>query len=282
MTVDMDEISGQGKQMFMVTAMGTAIRARRVIPAPPRGGVADGENSRLRSDEVGAAERRRRLMSSLESGVVKFDDDTWSTLMEERVSGAVAYLVPAYVKELARTETRAPEFQQRAVAFLERLSPEEAAKELYPFLDTDEQTAAAAAMFIEAARLRDLGEIHQRLRGPAEHRRRALKMLAAGQQTFAPSDVQHLRAIAALCTEGHFPRIAKLITKKKGLFGGGDEIECVCGEKRSAEQTYCWAYACKRDVYGFRDDEMNPVKARAFCESLATTLEFAFTERTMP
>jgi uncharacterized protein YbjQ (UPF0145 family) len=71
--VDIDEISGKGMQMFMVTAVGTAVRADQ----PDAQAIEQATDGQVSAGDVLVMQRRTRLLSALRGGELNLDDPTW-------------------------------------------------------------------------------------------------------------------------------------------------------------------------------------------------------------
>lgn len=302
LTVDMDEISGQGKQMFMVTAMGTAVRATRARrPAPSdqgnctaaaSPGIARTEPSPASVNSAGlipdevvqAAARRYAVLDQIRSGQLVFDDETWATLLGDQIIEAA----PAVIQEVGRlmatgipATTELQQFRKQAVAYFERLPTDDAIAALYAALERTPNESNGATMLIKDLRLRHLPTIRRLLSHPTDIvRRRAIQSLLAEQRSYSPEDVAHLKAIAACCAdETVLPPFATLSPGLgRGFFGAKDRLLCVCGTDRLADVEYCPNPDCQRDRWGFWKGALTSVKAREKCEALAVTLERVFAE----
>ena len=274
LSVDMDEISGKGLQMFMVTAMGTAVRARYTRKAAP-----DTPHESLRAGQVSAeqievAQQRVRLLRTIETETFEFTDDTWTALIELRVAEAL----PVIVKTLAHLEktghSKLQWFRDRATAFVERIDPTEASAALHPLVGEKEWTSRAAIELISHAKLRDLRTLRCMLEaGDSKFRPRQLQLFTAAQQIYSAEDIEHLRAIAEFCDEAHFPRISISTPAKTGFIFKYEMLRCQCGEERAVEERYCPNPECRRDAFGFRKGELTFESARAQAIELASMLE---------
>jgi uncharacterized protein YbjQ (UPF0145 family) len=274
LTMDMDEVAGKGMQMFMVTGMGTAVRARYVRSTEdnaPRSPLAAGQVS---AEQVEIARQRACLLEKLESETLEFTDEVWTTLIDLRL----AETLPAIVRTLAHLEKtghgKLQWFRERAIAFVDRLDPMEASAALHPLVGEKEWTSRAAIELISHAKLRDLRTLRCMLEtSEPAHRRRQLQLFAAGQRVYSAEDIEHLRAIAEVCDEAHFPRVATTLPAKTGFIFKYEMLRCECGEERAVEERYCPKPECRRDVYGFRNGEVAFDSVRDEARALASTLE---------
>lgn len=76
MSVDFDEITGKAKEMFMITALGTAVTIETTAPknvvtqAPANNGTVTIETLRNLS-------KRKSIITNVENGDAVLDDATW-------------------------------------------------------------------------------------------------------------------------------------------------------------------------------------------------------------
>ena len=82
--VDTDEISGGGKSMLMITAMGTAVRAQRIDRAIP---VSETRPQRgaLSADELEILVKKQRLLARAKNNTLEYDEDVWQFLIDHRI-----------------------------------------------------------------------------------------------------------------------------------------------------------------------------------------------------
>jgi uncharacterized protein YbjQ (UPF0145 family) len=299
LTVDMDEISGQGKQMFMVTAMGTAVRAVRRQANEAVKGAATNLNrpsgqsqsspiaGRLPADVVQVAAKRYALLERMQAGDATYNEDTWATLANERMADAAPFVIRAFahvIKSEGPPDTPGQPshgFLQHAVGFFDRLDAEQVKDALYLAVELHPTEALAASYIIKDLKLRDLRRVRRILTGPdVAARRRALQLMALEQRFYEPQDIEHLDAIRSLCEDDTtFPRIVTLIQGQgKGFFGSKDRLRCACDVERSVQAKYCPEPSCGKDERGFRDRTFTPDQATIACAQLSVTLNRAFAE----
>lgn len=73
--IDYDEISGTGKSLFMVTAAGTAVRARRIAD-DNRSSIK--EDTAVTADDVERTMRRRKYIHAAGDDRLNFPDTVWT------------------------------------------------------------------------------------------------------------------------------------------------------------------------------------------------------------
>src|SRR5688500_15661623 len=125
--IDFDELSGQGKSMFMLNALGTAVR---VVEA-------DRETGRpgdpLDAETVARALRRRAVLRDLAKGGVTLTDDLWDFAAAERIEEFTAYAVAAVSRTEESPLARADAIE-KARPYFTALGAEVSARRLFPYL----------------------------------------------------------------------------------------------------------------------------------------------------
>ncbi len=273
LSMDMDEISGKEKEMFMVTAMATAVRAKQGLSGNSESLTDD--PAEVSNDVVQAAIRREAVLQSLANNDLNVDDRVWDTITSERMIEPLQKLVELCTPSLLDSELRKNVFPYFAT-YIERLDLDEAAATLFEMLFGEEQRARAAAAVITECKLRRLSLIRRALQSDdPETRKRALWGFRAQQRTFVQQDVHELQQIVATLKGPAFPKVAKLIPAKGGLFGGAPRWSCPCGAEWTPRQAdRC--VVCGRDEFGFRPTDNTPADALRVCDRLLAVLGSIF------
>lgn len=252
--IDHDEISGKGKQMFMVTATGTAARI---------------ENFHFESE-----------VSLPEVTLERFEAELAKLRVVHQVSrsadGSAVHANWEFIVQNRVSEVREQVFQyglQDALFYNEiaRYFASIDAKDAAEFLSaklTQPGAAALAVRLIRDARLIDYAVILELLQSsPFETRKAALQLLTGRKRTYALSDIELLDRIleAVEPADQAFPRRGRLEV---------DKWECECGRTNKAGQDYC--KSCDRDIRGFAKDETNPALAADYAKETRFVLRHLF------
>jgi uncharacterized protein YbjQ (UPF0145 family) len=259
LSVDIDEISGKGMQMFMVTAIGTAVRAtRNRITAGAVAQISGGATA----EEVTTAVRRRQLEQRAIAGTIFFDEETWNFVIQH----GMVEVSPAVMRWIARQwkltsgVVEKPEWE-RYLAFFRSLPADLASQTLYGALAAGEDGAEPGMKMIRDLGLMDLSHVAELLReGQALARRYAVQTLAADQANYCAGDLEHFDEVITLLQTA-FPASPHVVETRGMLGGRKEKWACsVCGEAgNSMEASRCGA--CHRDVQGFYERELTPAAA---------------------
>lgn len=245
--VDMDEISGQGKQMFMVTAIGTVVRAAPVTTSAA-GTATSGPV--IDADVVGATEQRHSILLACKEGTLTLNDEAWRFVIEHRIAEAattVLRLIRGSSPEAVNVEQR---LDERAIYF-EALHPEQSGPVLYEALeDDDSRMAGIASALISRLGLARLDLVLALLDHPQVIVRiRALNTLRVHQISYTDRDVGVAEALLAKLSSPSWPQAE--IHVGKGRFGKEKKTwQCVgCANNERGDTERC--FACGRDRQGF-------------------------------
>jgi uncharacterized protein YbjQ (UPF0145 family) len=261
LSIDMDEISGKDKSMFMVTATGTAVLASR--RAQRDGLPVDAPEGRLTTSVVQSARARFALEEAIAARTVELNDANWETAITE---GVVAMLAPALrslstlLKDAYSHADAITTLQERIRMLLDRLGEPVAIEALYRNAQRVDTAAGAIQVIIQHKR-RDLTRVLEGLKqADVSTRRRVVQTLRAEQQNYGPSDIALLEEIATIIADpATFPSTGRELAGKPGLFGAGPRIECECGGLSPRGDPVC--NSCNRDWQGFTYTQLKPQTA---------------------
>jgi len=276
LSIDFDELSAQGKSMFMLNALGTAVRARRESreQAPLSGMAMDAE-------QMAALVRRNELLRSAKEGSLVITDDVWSYMTEYAVGELAPYALGVFLRDLQASEsTERKHALDRARRYLSALDPEEAKTRMYRLLGHDSHPNSvslrrAAVQLIRSLSLVDFGRIAQALEHPsAPVRHDALALLAAHPSTYRADDIPVLAALGSRIL-GAFPDLWEPVTRRGLLTGKEKQVWiCPCGGTVNDGDTYCGR--CDKDRFGMREGEFTVPAALAAVSARLRVLREAF------
>lgn len=265
--IDHDQISGQNKAMFMVTASATAVRAKS--RAEPDSTEGQGEAGPITAREVGIEERTVRLLMKAKEGDLQLDEENWRFLIENQVS-AFAEIVQATLTETlkGRGGSTPHSQRQRQKRHLNNgrdyfLSiPEEKAKEqLYEMVSHDENEVANWAVSVLAdGNLLDLGRIESMLGGDFyDEKKPALDILTrVDKPYYEPNDIERLNALKMMIERGFGQRGEVFEVEDSGMFSSDTKEvwQIKEGAHNPMDQQYCSETGL--DIYGFGKTETRP------------------------
>lgn len=277
--IDMDEVSGKGTQMFMITALATAVRAR---PDRADGRAESLEARSLTKVQADTARKRLDLLEAAARRTLELTDTTWAFLVQERVHELAPYVLDwlaqqregAFATQFIPTSPeQVPPLLQRTLAFFATIPRAAAVQALYAAIEDGGSHAEGALDVIRRNSLLDLRATRDALRSSApDHRRSALQTLRASQSQYVWSDLDILAELESLIPS-LFQRRSQIV-RGKGLLGGDKEQWlCPCEHKNGMDDSAC--RKCGRDQYGFSEGELKPQAAVGVVRRLREALHSA-------
>jgi len=276
--IDHDQISGQNKEMFMVTASATAVWAE---PQSEVDEDKDEETRAVRAKALSVEESTVRLLKRHRQGSLALDDDTWRFLIKNQVSDLARIVRDELLGILERPggKLQHEEDLTRGQDYFLSLPEETAKKHLYAIAShrkPDPVDWAAGAL--EEGDLLDLGRINSMLEGHFQTEQKpALEILTrVDKPYYEPSDVEELGAVKSKIESGFGERGEVLEVEKDGMLSSGTEEvwQIKEGAHNPMDQEYCEETGL--DIYGFGRKDTRPEDAIQALETKITALNRRF------
>ena len=274
--LDFDEISGNNRSMFMLNAVGTAVRVRRTVAAARRpSGGAD-----VPAHEMDVLMKRDALLRELASGKVRLTADTWLFAMEHRIAefgdAALGSLIGPTPNEAARRV-----LENDATQFFSAIEPADAIPWLYLALPRDKGDAydhgvrSFCARTIQSLNLLDFGRVGAMLgSGVPIERQMALQVATANPQSYGPAEIDALATLQQQIRDAFPARWTPI--RKPGFLGTGsrDACQCPCGKQPGLDDRFC--PGCQMDTYGLKINQANRDQVLAQIETRIQVLRARF------
>jgi uncharacterized protein YbjQ (UPF0145 family) len=268
--IDFDELSAQGKSMFMLNALGTAVR---LVPAErsasPDGGVD--------AEVMARALRRRALVRELSEGRITVTDDVWDFATSERIAEFTRYVIGNFM-DVAESAGARAEKLEKARRYFDALGPRRSAELLFAYLGAGERITAAAR-YAAALLIRELSLMDYELLLPlissenTETARWGLQVSTAHRPAYEADDKQMIRDVRGLLPRLFHDRWQRTTTK--GMFGREHTTwQCPCGGTPELEDTYC--PTCNRDIRGLAPGDLTPQQAADELDEALAVLDELF------
>jgi uncharacterized protein YbjQ (UPF0145 family) len=91
--IDMDEISGKGKSMFMLTAVGTAVIIEKEVAEKAIISKSDEKLENVGVDRINMLRSKRAIIEKAKSESLELNDDTWSFIITNQVDEVFPFLM---------------------------------------------------------------------------------------------------------------------------------------------------------------------------------------------
>ena len=282
--VDHDEISGGNRQLLMVTATGTAVRAskrktdRNADVSAGAGLDAAGDTagdagstdsnaspSRIGADEMRTQMRKARLLRASEKGKLRYTEDVWRFLIRNAVEDLAKEIRETVNVHLNRPESLRSDEDKQFIKYSRdyfgALPVSDAKNHLYNLAAKGNRNEAEyATELIVEQRLLDWAWINTLMDTDVfQHSKRTLPILTkAHKPYYTENDMGHIqRTVERLHND--FPKQGEVIeVEKSGMFASGTEKKWTIdgGMHISMDRTY--DPQTGQDIYGFESHEVRP------------------------
>lgn len=260
--IDLDEISGKGKSMFMITAVGTAV----IIDNTMHNGSKNSflENYDFVSDEnIRILRQKKKIVESAENNTIKFDDNVWSFISQNQVAEVfdVAFKKLFFFMDDNNTSNEDVNiFYKHLLNYVDSLPNDIKINFLYKKVEEVEKNKhfLKVVEIIKDLRLLNLLKVIELLKNETfDKRKRATLILSYDKQNYSIDDIEMFSNISELI-KNTFLLKGTFSTKKQLLSSKEKEVWiCECGRTNDINAI---CSSCNHDIYGFRKDELTPLE----------------------
>ena len=257
--IDIDEISGKGSQMFMITSYGTPVSAVRIENEKPlldqsKDLLIDGSYVQNKVTAKRIIERVNKT-ERLESSDLQFISENPYPEFIECIFALLKRSAPAYMAAEIESITN------RCAAFFSNIDPDLAIERLYDqfhMSDNSHNFLVAIGNIIKTVNLIDYPSIKKLISsGDLKTAKFGLSILLGDKAYYSQNDKIQLQDLNKLISESCKP--VGVISSKKGFLSGEKDVwTCACNKVNSMTDNYC--SSCKDDINGFKEDEMKPAE----------------------
>ena len=258
LSIDMDEISGKNKSMFMLTAIGTAVIIEQE-------GLQNESISKLQEKaEIVSVERinllkfKNDIIKKAANRKLEFDDDIWNFITENQVDEVYPYLINT-IKAKGEFELF-PEFLKKVVIYIEALPEQIKLKLLYQTIAEEQvdRISLKISDIVKELHLFDYSGVMQLLKNEDfKIRKRGIRIAKYEKDFYNKQDIIDLKEICDYVKVNFLER-GTISTKKQLLSSKEKDVwVCECGKSNEMDDRYCGS--CFVDIYGFKSDEVSPL-----------------------
>lgn len=269
LSIDMDEISGKNKSMFMLTAIGTAviIEENTNLPIPVS---TDETFENVSYERVNILYKKKELLKKAEDGLLGINDENWQFFTANLVDEVFPFLLEKYqaILQGQLLQITVKEFYEKLVTYVDAFPEEKKIKMLYESLFTENNDLIIALLgnMINELQLLELKYVTDLLHNPDFKKQKiALQLLTYNKPFYNKDDVEALDKIKNYI-QHNFKERGTITTKKQMLSSKEKEVwVCECGKTNdiptpnNKSGQYC--DMCIKDIFGFKSNEINPAKA---------------------
>lgn len=259
--VDMDEVTGKGVQMFMITAVGMAVKARNTSTNQVS------YNKEIDKEFVKEQSNILRLFKKYDKIETPLSVDELKEMVNTKSSVFKDFLI-SKLKLYAGSSNTDTELVKLINEYFGVISPDDAIPTLYRALNTaNNEFAKSLIGIIKDNDLMDYLSVSELLSGSLDQKKIGLDAALAFRPSYNNTDIEALEKLIKTI-ETSFEKTSTITMKKGFLSSAEKEVwTCTCGNSNSLDVKYC--SSCFNDEYGFDSKEL---KSSIVIESLNNRL----------
>jgi uncharacterized protein YbjQ (UPF0145 family) len=266
LNIDLDEISGKGKSMFMLTAVGTAVILEKEVTEKSTLLESNEKLENVGVDKINLLRSKKGIIEKAKSYNLTLNDDTWEFITANQVDEVFPYLLKKYSEVVAYQQT-SPEssekFYKLLISFIDALSEQKKLELLYNSIKgQNDQMALKLSGMIKELNLFDYNRSIELLKSDNfQTQKHAVRIVTYDKPFYNKQDLKDLQVIQEFL-QTTFVERGKRLMKKQLLSSKEKEVwTCECSKTNDID-TYC--SGCDQDIYGFKQTEVNALTARDF------------------
>lgn len=262
--IDIDEISGQGKSMFMITAIGTAVLIESERKPNFSNETLGDSHDRVTNEAVMRLKSLKILLQKAQNDKLKYTRETWDFILQNKVAEMYQPVMQKLVGLLENPSSYPQEtidaFKENTENFLRSLEIEDQKKLTYSTLkEADIKRSAESFLldYIKKELLLDFEEVLKMLdEENIKVQKRGLLISTFDLPYYTPDEELGYKNLLEKIAQT-FKHRGKKTTKKQLLSSKEKEAwECECGKINDIEYTHC--SKCQKDIKGFNAIELTP------------------------
>lgn len=266
MKVDIDEISGKGKSMFMITATGTAVILENVETISKTQtqeklaviSIEKMEELRKRKEIIQMAKNNKFVTTEAGYQIcIDGMDIIWDFITSNSV-----YEVAGEMLDLPIFDTSSIHYPQ-LLTYLSSLDADFTVNFMYQYIMSEKADSKTKMLYglMQDLKIFDVEKLLLYLQSDnEEYRKMALQLVVIDKQIYTQDDIADFERIIQLIQSTFKEKVT--YSTSKGLLSKEKKVWiCKCGTKNDIDVEYCKSELCKKDKYGYNRDEVNPVKA---------------------
>ena len=262
--IDMDEISGKGKSMFMLTAIGTAVVLERETLEKPSLALSNQNFENVGLERINALRTKKEIIERSNTASFLLNEEIWNFITSNQVDEVFPTLLKKYSEAISADAIKpgsSEHFSKFLKSYIDSLPEDKRIDLLYDSIrdEENEKVYIRISGLIKDLNLFDFNRCMILLQNDDfQVQKRAVRIAEYDKPFYNKQDIQDLQTIRDLM-KSRFPERGKHIMKKQLLSSKEKELwQCECGKTNDME-TYCGG--CGNDIYGFNANEVKPQEA---------------------
>jgi len=274
LSIDMDEISGKNKSMFMLTAIGTAV----VLENEDNQSAPITQSEKFENvsyERLNLLYKKKDILKKADEGILAITDDNWQFITVNQVDEIFPYLLKKYqaVLQGQMLQITVKEYYDKLVAYVDAFPEEKKIAMLYESAlnESNEVYLSVISNIINDLQLVDLNYTAGLLESDDFKKQRiGLQIITFNKPFYNKEDVIHLERLRDFIQQ-NFKERGTRSTKKQMLSSKEKEVwNCECGKMNDVSTVNQYCDYCNKDIYGFKSNDITPEKA---IKNISTKIE---------
>jgi uncharacterized protein YbjQ (UPF0145 family) len=269
--IDHDEISGKAKQMFMVTAYGTAVRGIQKASTKD----SRQNSSYMTADAVEVALKRKEIIEAGNTIPIRLTEAGWNLAIENQIHEIAPQVLSSLEYSWKHEQFVDQVYCDTRRKYFLTLPAVYSVPALYEALKTTEKLFDFIRDTIHQGDLFDFDGIISLLNSDEFIVRKwALILSQFNKSYYLPDDVERFKQLIEKIQSSFSVRAQFIEEKSKLSSSVKAKWLCECGQKNDKDKQWC--VNCSRDIYGFTPTEPDPEKVVALIQSKLDVLQQSF------
>ena len=263
LSIDMDEISGKGKSMFMLTAIGTAV----IIEKEEKTIVKSNQKERFQNvgvERINNLRKRNEIIDKAKNNRLAFDNEVWNFIISNQVYEVFHFIIEKHSKVIEEFQIyvdKYESFNKNFLSFVDSLDDSIRINLIYESIEKleNQQVSLYLTKIIKELNLLDFEKVIQLLNSTDFLKNKiGVRVSTYDKPFFNKEDIDSLIQIKILLTEKFKERGERTIKKQLLSTKEREVWDCECGNKSNEIEENCGT--CHKDIFGFHKDEFKPIE----------------------
>jgi len=263
LSIDMDEISGKGKSMFMLTAIGTAI----IIEKDEKTNLlkVNEKFENVGFEKINSLRKKKEIIENAKNGNLNYySEEIWNFIISNQIHEVFPYILKNYCQEIESFQSlldTSNSFNRNFINYLDSLEEEKKINLLYEKIETEtnHRISLYLSKIIEILNLFDSKKTLSLLNNSDFKKQKiGLKIVTYNKSFYDKNDIIDLYQIRNFI-DSNFKERGEISSKKQLLSSKEKEVwNCECGNKSNEIGQYC--NSCTNNIFGFNESELKPLE----------------------
>jgi uncharacterized protein YbjQ (UPF0145 family) len=254
MSIDLDEVSGGGKSMFMITASGTSVK----IENNSASSILQ-NNNEVDNNELDSLIFKAKIIASAKNDTLKLSEKDFGRVIEDGIFEITDYIINWLYDGIGNYSGDFESFKEQVKVYFSLMPREVAIEKIYSDIIQGERSSNFILGIIKDNYLFDYQNIKLLLQSEQLlNKKTALNIINYEKPSYTIDDIDKQQKLIDLIDSNIKP--ISEIYEVKTLLGTKNVWKCLCETKINEGDRLC--HICQTDIYGFKTNEVNDAKIK--------------------